>query len=298
MELGLIGCGRWGALILRDLRALGAEVSVLTRDGSGAANARAGGGRVVGSVDDLRGCAGVVVAVPSVSHASVIDSVLPLGVPVFVEKPMTVDVESARRFVASAGDRVFVMDKWRYHPGVRRLSELAASGALGEIQGIHLVRVQHGNPHTDVDTSWILLPHDLAIARDVLGALPEPRLARAVTTGSRVEAMYAVLGDSPWCHIEISSIAAAAQRRVEVFGTDGIGVLDDGWADHVSVYRTDPDGGRRIERIEATGELPLLAELRAFVEHLEGGPPPRSSAAEGLEVVEAISTLRSLAGVR
>ena len=44
-------------------------------------------------------------------------------------------------------------------------------------------------------------------------------------------------------------------------------------------------------------ELPLLRELRAFVEHLRGGPPPRSSAREGAEIVETIAELRSLAGL-
>jgi hypothetical protein len=44
-------------------------------------------------------------------------------------------------------------------------------------------------------------------------------------------------------------------------------------------------------------ELPLLRELRTFVEHLQGGPPPRSSAAEGALVVSAIADLRRLAGL-
>ena len=52
-----------------------------------------------------------------------------------------------------------------------------------------------------------------------------------------------------------------------------------------------------VERIETPGELPLLAEVRTFVEHLAGGPPPRSSAAEGLAVVEALAALRRMAGV-
>jgi hypothetical protein len=44
-------------------------------------------------------------------------------------------------------------------------------------------------------------------------------------------------------------------------------------------------------------EMPLLAELRAFLHHLQGGPAPRSSAAEGLSVVETIAALRALAGL-
>jgi predicted dehydrogenase len=41
-------------------------------------------------------------------------------------------------------------------------------------------------------------------------------------------------------------------------------------------------------------EMPLLRELRAFVDHLAGGPPPRSSAADGVAVVETIEALRRL----
>ena len=74
-----------------------------------------------------------------------------------------------------------------------------------------------------------------------------------------------------------------------------VAVLAGGWDEHVSVYRADSNAEE--ERIETPGELPLLSELRAFVEHLAGGRPPRSSAAEGVLVVETIAELRCLAGV-
>jgi hypothetical protein len=65
---------------------------------------------------------------------------------------------------------------------------------------------------------------------------------------------------------------------------------------HVSVFRMSGGSAPREGRIEARGEFPLLAGLRAFAEHLRGWPPPRSSAAEGVTVVEAIANLRKLAG--
>ena len=57
------------------------------------------------------------------------------------------------------------------------------------------------------------------------------------------------------------------------------------------------DGDEAETRLPVSTELPLLRELRAFVEHLRGGPPPRSSAAEGAAVVEAVARLRELAGL-
>jgi hypothetical protein len=43
--------------------------------------------------------------------------------------------------------------------------------------------------------------------------------------------------------------------------------------------------------------MPLERELAAFVAHLRGGRPPRSTAAEGLLVIERIAALRNLAGL-
>ena len=71
--------------------------------------------------------------------------------------------------------------------------------------------------------------------------------------------------------------------------------LADAYADHIAVAPTGVDEAER--RIVST-ELPLLRQLRVFVEHLDGGPPPRSSAAEGVEIVRRIAELRTLAGAR
>ena len=102
---------------------------------------------------------GYVVATPTASHAAVIEELLPSEKPIFVEKPMTNDVGAARSLVERAAKRIFVMDKWRYHPGVEALAA--------------------ANPLKDVDAIWILLPHHLAITYEILGYLPA---VKAVST--------------------------------------------------------------------------------------------------------------------
>jgi hypothetical protein len=54
---------------------------------------------------------------------------------------------------------------------------------------------------------------------------------------------------------------------------------------------------REQERRPISSELPLERELRAFVGHLTGGPPPLSCATDGAAEVAAIGRLRELAGV-
>ena len=106
-----------------------------------------------------------------------------------------------------------------------------------------------------------------------------------------------IRGEGWWQALEVSGRAAESKRAVELYCEDGVAVLGGGWDEHVTVYR---EGAQGIvdERIQTPGELPLLAELRAFVEHRRGGPPPRSSAAEGAAIVSAIGELRALARAR
>jgi predicted dehydrogenase len=169
---------------------------------------------------------------------------------------------------------------------------MARDGVLGRPRGLRTIRVQAGNRH-DEDAVWVLAPHELAIAREILGEVPRPRAGSGVWDGDRLVTLHALLDTELGWHVcEVSERAPAVERRVELHCDDGIAVLAGGWDEHVLVYRAD---GSEPERVGALGELPLLAELRAFLGFVNGGPPPRSSAAEGAAAVKAIVRLRELA---
>jgi predicted dehydrogenase len=302
MDVGLIGCGRWGRLILRDLLSLGARVHVVAPSEATRAFALANGAAsAAAQTHELAAAiAGYVVATPTKTHAAVIDSLLSTGRPIFVEKPITCDVASARRIVAAAGERVFVMDKWRYHPGIEAMAAMARSGELGNILAIRSYRLGWSHSHRDVDAIWILMPHDLAIAFEILGYLPPPRSARALVPGRAGCDMIAVLTDDqgPEVTIEVATSQPLYRRSTLVVGDRKVVQLGDSYDDKIIVMDGRPDGQSSgpHERAVST-ELPLLIELCVFLEHLRGGPAPRSSAAEALLVVERVAALRALAGL-
>jgi predicted dehydrogenase len=294
VDIALVGCGRWGQHILRDLRALGCRVTVVARSRATAERASTGGAEhVVSTIGELNAVDGVVIATPTSTHVEVVDQTLTLGVPVFVEKPLCTDVADARRLASAAGDRLFVMDKWRYHPGVARIAKVAAQHELGDLRGLRTIRSGWGTPHADADTVWHLAPHDFAIALEILKAVPRPRHAAGHADGSKLVLLHGIsfVGDI-WHVIEVSERSPETIRRIELHCRDGVAVLAGGWDEHISIHRSDGTS----EHVETPAELPLLAELRAFTAHVRGGPPPRSSAAEGAAIVEAIAQLRKLAG--
>jgi predicted dehydrogenase len=291
-RVGLVGCGKWGQFILRDLLSLGCSVTVVARSAESRARAE-GAAEIVGSVDDLPELDGIVIATPTTTHAAVIEQALEHGVPVYAEKPLTNDPAAADRLVALAGNRLFVMDKWRYHPGVELLRDLARDGSLGEVRGVLTTRNGWGNQHDNVDPVWVVAPHDLSIALEILGELPGARAAVADVGGNEALGLIGFLGERPWHRLEVSARSPERRREVRLLCAEGVALLADAYSDHVLVRR---EGADEPERREISTELPLLRELRAFLEHLEGGPAPRSSAAEGALVVRRIADLRALAG--
>ena len=294
--VALAGCGRWGANILRDLVALGCDVSVVARSDQSRARARAGGAQVVVSeVGQLPAVDGAVVATTTSEHAAVVEQMLALGSPVFVEKPLTADVASAERLATLGAGRVFVMDKWRYHPGIELLARIARSQELGPVVGLRTTRVGWGHSFPDVDTVWIHAPHDLAIALEILGFVPSVRSSVGEFVGPELSGIVALLGEEPWHALEVSASSHERRRHIRLLCRDGTAWFGDGYADHVGVARADRVGAEP-ERRPISTELPLLRELRAFVGHLDGGPPPRSSVEEGAEIVRRIAELRALAG--
>ncbi|MCA1636101.1 MAG: Gfo/Idh/MocA family oxidoreductase [Acidobacteria bacterium] len=130
LTVGLVGCGRWGRHILRDLVSLGCDVLVATKSAESRKYAsERGASLIVDEHEQLPELDGVVVATPTDTHAAVLEAVLERGVPVYSEKPLTCDAESAARLASAAPERLFVMDKWRYHPGIERRRKLTLWGS-------------------------------------------------------------------------------------------------------------------------------------------------------------------------
>lgn len=301
-HIGLAGCGNWGRFILRDLKSLGCRVTVAARSTrSRAFAAEFGADHVVPSIGELpSGADGFVVATPTALHHEAVSALLAFGRPVFVEKPLTNDLDSARDLESRAPGRIFVMDKWRYHPGVEALRDLARSQELGPVRYIQTLRLGWSNPH-EVDASWILLPHDLAITLEILGYIPEPVSAFAEYQCSSLSGMSGVLGRDPAVSVEVSAARASTLRRISVCFERGAAVLEDSYSPAIRIRRLIHSSARKDDPEESrplATELPLVRELRAFVDYLRGGPPPRSSAADAVRIVEVISGLRRLADVK
>jgi predicted dehydrogenase len=88
------------------------------------------------------GVDGVVIATPSALHAVQAELALSNGVAVFCQKPLGRTGPETRRVIATAkeADRLLGVDlSYRHLIGVRKISDLCRSGALGKIYALDLV---------------------------------------------------------------------------------------------------------------------------------------------------------------
>ena len=300
-HIGLIGCGGWGRHILRDLKVLGARVTCVARSERSRANASAyGADGIVGSLDDLPEVEGVVVATSSDSHGSVLLALAGRNVPLFVEKPLTSDLPTAQLLAQTAPGRIFVMDKWRYHAGIERIAQYARSGEIGEVLGLRLFRLGWSMTHNEVDPIWNLLPHDLSICLHVLGDIPPVETAFADGLGPASGGLLAVLErqGGPRIVIETSAYHPVNRRSVVLACQGGTVTLNASLDAHLTLRLGTPGALEAEEKSIPIGtDMPLEAELAAFLRHLRGGPPPMSSAVEGALIVERVCDIRQMAGL-
>lgn len=133
-------------------------------------------GIVTGSGDDLEKVLAdqvadrLIVTSPDFTHADYIVRGLDAGVDVVVEKPLTIDPESARRIVGAVertGKQVVVTHNYRYSPRNSTLKEVVKSGRIGTVLSVTfewVLDTAHGADyfrrwHRDKENSGGLLIH-------------------------------------------------------------------------------------------------------------------------------------------
>jgi hypothetical protein len=97
--------------------------------------------------------------------------------------------------------------------------------------------------------------------------------------------------------IDVSSRSNVYRREVRVWFESAVVTLSDAYANFLDVRSTIGGHEPAASQLPLSTRLPLEAELDAFLVYLRGGPPPRSSAAEGALTVQRVQQLRELAGI-
>jgi predicted dehydrogenase len=182
ITVGVIGCGYWGPLLVRNFKSLPdcglkaicdvnterlKHITTLYPD-------------VEGTTQPLQFLNGssldaVVIATPVKHHYSLAKASLLAGKHTFIEKPMASSSAECEELIeiAQRNGLVLMLDHtFLYSAPVERIAQIVQAGDLGEIRYINCRRLNLGLFQKDINVAWDLAPHDISIILHILEEFP------------------------------------------------------------------------------------------------------------------------------
>jgi len=241
IRTGVIGYGYWGPNLVRNfMEAPGSTVVAVCdprRERLSHLQIRYPSVRTLSNSQELfddPAIDAIVIATPVSSHFELAMAALRSNKHVLVEKPLAADSEQALRLIEEAGrrQRVLMVDHTFVYTGaVRKIKELIASNALGDIYYYDAVRVNLGLFQHDVNVIWDLAIHDLSIMDYVL---PSKAVAVSATGISNIPGQpenvaYITLffADPQIAHVHVNWLTPVKVRHTLIGGSEKMILYDD-----------------------------------------------------------------------
>jgi D-apiose dehydrogenase len=146
MRVGLVGAGFVAPMHVRGWRRAGADVvAMVSTDGDARQRADMFGVPEVfptlTAMLDTGGVDVLDIASPPATHRRYIEEAVARGLPVMCQKPLAENLDEARRIVRTAAEAsapVMVHENWRFRSWYRALSDVLATGELGDVHWARL----------------------------------------------------------------------------------------------------------------------------------------------------------------
>lgn len=317
MRVGIVGCGYWGPLHVRVFGQAGdAAVTWACDLNTNRLEHIAAQYPEVRTTRDLgellaSDVDAVVIATPAGTHAALAIRAMEAGKHVLVEKPLATSTAEAQAMLATAARtdrRLMAGHTFIYHAAVRTLRDLVQSGELGELFYVDSKRVNLGLHRKDVDVTWDLASHDVAILRYLLGEDP----AAITATGAAFhnpdvpELAYLQLTypSGVLANLHVSWLDPLKVRQMTIVGSRKMAVWDDIAAEgklklfdkgmaRAPYY--DDFGQWQVAYRYGDGESvpfdfaePLKLEAQEFLAAIREHREPLTGGTEGMAVVRAL----------
>jgi predicted dehydrogenase len=182
ITVGVIGCGYWGPLLVRNFKGLSdCQLKAICDVNTGRLN------HIRALYPDIEGMThpqqflngtnldAVVIATPVKHHYSLAKASLLAGKHTFIEKPMassSVECEELIEIANRSGLVLMVDHTFLYSSPVQKIAQIVQAGDLGEIRYINCRRLNLGLFQRDINVAWDLAPHDISIILHILDEFP------------------------------------------------------------------------------------------------------------------------------
>jgi predicted dehydrogenase len=318
ISVGVIGCGYWGPLLVRNFKAL---ASCHLKGVCDVSEARLK--HIKGLYPDVEGMTdyqrffndlavdALIIATPVNYHYSLARASLLAGKHTFIEKPMAASSAECEELIDIAETKgvVLMIDHtFIYSSPVRKIVEIVEAGDIGDIRYINSRRLNLGLFQKDINVTWDLAPHDISIILHILGEFPVAvncqGNAHVTPHIEDVTNMSLYFRHKRFATIQSSWLEPRKVREMTIVGSRRMIVYDDLQThEKIRVYDVRVErpphydtfaefqysyhyGDSYIPRIHQ--EEPLKTVCQHFIDCIESGNRPATGGQEGLELVRIL----------
>ncbi len=224
-----------------------------------------------------------VVAAPTSMHAEIGCALLEQGMDVLVEKPIAQNVAAAKRLVDTAARHSRILQVGhleRFNPAVTALKKIVRLPLFFEVHRLSLF-----SPRSlDVDVVLDLMIHDLDIALDLTGMLPEEIRAAGISILSdKVDIANVRLAFPGGCiaNLTASRVSTERVRKLRVFQPHQYISLDY-QKQEAAVFTVSGTQQIGFQPLQVAKDEPLRVELESFLEAVRSRARPLVTGEEGL----------------
>jgi predicted dehydrogenase len=318
IAIGVVGCGYWGPLLVRNFEGLpDCRVKAIC-DMSEARLKHVGTlyPDVKGMTDPqqfVNGCGldAVVIATPVQHHYSLAKASLLAGKHTFIEKPMASSSEQCEELIdiAERNGLVLMIDHtFLYSAPVRKIVEIIQAGDLGDVRYINSRRLNLGLFRKDANVAWDLAPHDISIILHILGEFPTAincqGNAHVTPQVEDVTNMSLSFPHKRFATIQSSWLEPRKIREMTIVGTRRMIVYDDlRTREKIRIYDVRVErpphydtfaefqysyhyGDSYIPHIQQ--EEPLKLACQHFIDCIETNSQPVTGGRQGLEMIRIL----------
>lgn len=251
--LALIGKGRWGKNYINTIKNLAS--CKLPKEFIKTSNYK--------DLFDFNNIDGVIIATPSSTHFKIAKEFLERGFNVLIEKPMTTNYKDALQLSKIAEkykNIVMVGHIYLYNPAFLAVKKLIRS--IGKIKYISTEGMNYGPIRTDVSALWDWGPHDISMAIDLLGDLPQEVSA----IGYDMCNLKLKFSNDVYVFVNIGWLSPVKKRNMTIVGEKSTIIFDDTIEKKVTVKNLKT---KKVYHPLFSKDLPLSLEISSFVNKIQ-----------------------------
>jgi predicted dehydrogenase len=307
----LLGLGRWGVNHLRNLAAMPIQLYVAEVDTLRLEPAQKLGFPEAQLTTNYKECVKkvdcVVVVTPAQTHFPLCKEFLEAGKDVFVEKPIALASEEARKLTELAASRNRILQVghiFRFDPASQWLRDAIRAGQFGKVQILRSIFSGFKRPRNDSGVMFADAIHFVDLFNYFMEKKPARVFAankdfmrRGMEDASLLSLEYENGSSVTWGTAETNYFLPGKFRELTVIGSEMSAVCDY----NVAQYKIKTFANRHVKegneykavegelhQIESSPEEPLQAELRAFIDSVQTRKAPRADGWAGFDSVRVL----------